>query len=31
LILRKRDGLLKTDFKRSLGKVSYHIPCHLRV
>jgi Fe-S oxidoreductase len=31
LILRKRDGLLNTDFKKSLGKVSYHIPCHLRV
>ena len=31
LTLRNRDGLLKTDFKKSLGKVSYHIPCHLRV
>lgn len=31
LVLRHKDGLLKTDFKRSLGKVSYHIPCHLRV
>jgi Fe-S oxidoreductase len=31
LALRNRDGLLKTDFKQSLGKVSYHIPCHLRV
>jgi glycerol-3-phosphate dehydrogenase subunit C len=31
LMLRKRDGLLKTDFKQPLGKVSYHIPCHLRV
>jgi glycerol-3-phosphate dehydrogenase subunit C len=31
LMLRKRDGLLKTDFKKPLGKVSYHIPCHLRV
>jgi Fe-S oxidoreductase len=29
--LRRRDGLLKTDFKRPLGKVSYHVPCHLRV
>ncbi len=29
--LRMRDGLLKTEFKHSLGKVSYHIPCHLRV
>ena len=31
LMLRLRDGLLKTDFKQALGKVSYHIPCHLRV
>lgn len=31
LMLRHRDGLLRTDFKHSLGKVSYHIPCHLRV
>jgi len=30
-VLRHRDGLLKTDFKASLGKVSYHIPCHSRV
>jgi len=29
--LRMRDGLLKTDFRNPLGKVSYHIPCHLRV
>jgi hypothetical protein len=27
LVLRHRDGLLKTDFKTALGKVSYHIPC----
>jgi glycerol-3-phosphate dehydrogenase subunit C len=31
LMLRKREGLLKTDFKKPLGQVSYHIPCHLRV
>jgi len=31
LVLRHKDGLLKTDFKRPLGKVSYHVPCHLRV
>jgi Fe-S oxidoreductase len=31
LVLRNRDGLLKTDFKHPLGKVSYHIPCHSRV
>jgi glycerol-3-phosphate dehydrogenase subunit C len=30
-IARHKDGLLKTDFKQSLGKVSYHIPCHGRV
>jgi glycerol-3-phosphate dehydrogenase subunit C len=30
-IARKKDGLLKTDFKEKLGKVSYHIPCHSRV
>lgn len=28
---RHKDGLLKTDFKNDLGKVSYHIPCHGRV
>jgi glycerol-3-phosphate dehydrogenase subunit C len=31
LMLRHRAGLLRTDFKSSLGKVSYHVPCHLRV
>jgi Fe-S oxidoreductase len=31
LMLRHKDGLLKTDFKNDLGKVSYHIACHLRV
>jgi Fe-S oxidoreductase len=31
LVLRSKDGLLRTDFKKALGKVSYHIPCHLRV
>jgi Fe-S oxidoreductase len=31
LVLRHKDGLLKTDFKTALGKVSYHIPCHSRV
>lgn len=31
LIARKKDGLLRTDFKKPLGKVSYHIPCHGRV
>jgi glycerol-3-phosphate dehydrogenase subunit C len=31
LVARNKDGLLKTDFKKPLGKVSYHIPCHGRV
>ncbi|MFI4889522.1 MAG: heterodisulfide reductase-related iron-sulfur binding cluster [Steroidobacterales bacterium] len=31
LMLRHKAGQLRTDFKRELGKVSYHIPCHLRV
>jgi glycerol-3-phosphate dehydrogenase subunit C len=31
LMLRHRAGLLRTDFKSALGKVSYHVPCHLRV
>jgi glycerol-3-phosphate dehydrogenase subunit C len=31
LMLRHRAGLLRTDFRRPLGKVSYHVPCHLRV
>ena len=31
LMLRYKDGKLKTEFKNSLGKVSYQVPCHLRV
>jgi glycerol-3-phosphate dehydrogenase subunit C len=31
LMLRHKAGLLRTDFKEKLGKVSYHVPCHLRV
>ena len=31
LVLRSKDGMLKTDFSNPLGKVSYHIPCHSRV
>jgi len=31
LMLRHREGLLATEFKVSLGKVSYQVPCHLRV
>jgi Fe-S oxidoreductase len=30
-VLRKKAGLLRTDFKQGLGKVSYHVPCHSRV
>ena len=26
-----KEGRLKTDFKNSLGKVSYHVACHQRV
>jgi Fe-S oxidoreductase len=31
LMLRHKEGKLKTDFKSKLGKVAYHVPCHLRV
>jgi glycerol-3-phosphate dehydrogenase subunit C len=31
LMLRHKAGLLRTDFTEKLGKVSYHVPCHLRV
>jgi Fe-S oxidoreductase len=31
LMLRHRAGLLRTDFPQRLGKVAYHVPCHLRV
>ncbi|MDH3669958.1 MAG: heterodisulfide reductase-related iron-sulfur binding cluster [Gammaproteobacteria bacterium] len=31
LMLRHKEGKLKHDFKQSLGKISYHVPCHLRV
>jgi Fe-S oxidoreductase len=31
LMLRHKSGLLRTDFKANLGKVAYHVPCHLRV
>ena len=31
LVARHRDGLLKTDFQHSLGRVAYQIPCHARV
>ncbi|MCU7881080.1 MAG: Fe-S oxidoreductase [Candidatus Thiodiazotropha sp. (ex Lucinoma aequizonata)] len=31
LIIRHKEGLLKTDFKQGLGKVAYHAACHQRV
>jgi len=31
LSLRHKAGLLRTDFSRPLGKISYHVACHLRV
>ena len=31
LMLRHRDGKLRTDFTTSLGKVSWQVACHLRV
>ncbi len=31
LMLRHREGLLKTDFKQPLGNIAYHAACHQRV
>ncbi len=31
LMARRRDGLLRTDFAKPLGRVAYHVPCHSRV
>jgi Fe-S oxidoreductase len=31
LMLRHKEGKLRTDFKNGLGSVSYHAPCHQRV
>lgn len=31
LWLRHKYSLLRTDFVAQLGRVSYHVPCHLRV
>ncbi len=31
LMLRHQDGKLRTDFEQPLGKIAYHVPCHLRV
>jgi glycerol-3-phosphate dehydrogenase subunit C len=31
LMLRHKEGKLKSDFKQPLGKVAYHAACHQRV
>ncbi|MBI3561896.1 MAG: Fe-S oxidoreductase [Gammaproteobacteria bacterium] len=31
LMLRHKEGLLKTDFHQSLGHIAYHVACHQRV
>ena len=31
LMIRHKAGLLNTDFKQTLGKISYHVACHQRV
>jgi glycerol-3-phosphate dehydrogenase subunit C len=31
IVSRDKDGLLKKDFVKPLGRVSYHVPCHSRV
>jgi len=31
LMLRHKEGCLKTDFQTELGDISYHVACHLRV
>jgi glycerol-3-phosphate dehydrogenase subunit C len=31
LMLRHSEGRLRTDFRQPLGKVAWHVPCHLRV
>jgi glycerol-3-phosphate dehydrogenase subunit C len=31
LMLRHKENRLKTEFKNSLGKIAYHVPCHQRV
>jgi Fe-S oxidoreductase len=31
LAQRHKAGLLRTDFKRPLGRIAYHVACHLRV
>jgi Fe-S oxidoreductase len=31
LMIRHKDGKLRTDFAEKLGSISYQVPCHLRV
>ncbi len=31
LMLRHKEGKLRTDFRNSLGTIAYHVACHLRV
>jgi len=31
LALRQKEGQFRTDFRQKLGKIAYHVPCHLRV
>ena len=31
LMLRHKEGRLNTEFENALGKIAYHVPCHLRV
>ena len=31
LMLRHKEGKLNTNFKQPLGKIAYHVACHLRV
>ncbi len=31
LMLRHKEGKLKTDFRQPLGKIAYHVACHQRV
>lgn len=31
LMLRHKDGKLRIDFRKPLGKIAYHVACHLRV
>ena len=31
LMLRQKERKLKTEFRNTLGKIAYHVPCHQRV